>query len=133
MKTTEGLQSGGFVLFLGSRKGSELHPRRLQGRKHSEASLQLQCGGGSHSEDYSGRSSACSACRTLSASEVLRASWCLAVVAGTMLPCGLQSSWLALEDGHAPGGCRPWRIMPAEKLAEFGTFSGKFHACLVCG
>ena len=23
--------------------------------------------------------------------------------------------------------------MPAEKLAEFGTFSGKFHACLVCG
>ena len=28
---------------------------------------------------------------------------------------------------------RPWRIMPAEKLAEFGTFSGKFHACLVCG
>ena len=28
---------------------------------------------------------------------------------------------------------RPWRIMPAEKLAEFGTSSGKFHACLVCG
>ena len=26
---------------------------------------------------------------------------------------------------------RPLRIMPAEKLAEFGTFSGKFHACLV--
>ena len=25
------------------------------------------------------------------------------------------------------------RILPAEKLAEFGTFSGKFHACLVCG
>ena len=24
------------------------------------------------------------------------------------------------------------RIMPAEKFAEFGTFSGKFHACLVC-
>ena len=28
---------------------------------------------------------------------------------------------------------RHMRIMPAEKLAEFGTFSGKFHACLVCG
>ena len=28
---------------------------------------------------------------------------------------------------------RPWRIMPADKLAEFGTFSGKFNACLVCG
>ena len=28
---------------------------------------------------------------------------------------------------------RPWRLMLAEKLAEFGTFSGKFHACLVCG
>ena len=25
------------------------------------------------------------------------------------------------------------RILPAVKLAEFGTFSGKFHACLVCG
>ena len=37
------------------------------------------------------------------------------------------------------GGCtqcadsRHMRIMPAEKLAEFGTFSGTFHACLVCG
>ena len=28
---------------------------------------------------------------------------------------------------------RPLRIMAAEKLAEFGSFSGKFHACLVCG
>ena len=28
---------------------------------------------------------------------------------------------------------RHMRIIPAEKLAEFGTFSGKFHACLVCG
>ena len=27
---------------------------------------------------------------------------------------------------------RHQRIMPAEKLAEFGTFSGTFHACLVC-
>ena len=33
---------------------------------------------------------------------------------------------------HRPGA-RPLRIMPAEKLAEFGTFSGKFHACLVYG
>ena len=34
------------------------------------------------------------------------------------------------------GNClsvRVRRILPAEKLAEFGTFSGKFHACLVCG
>ena len=35
--------------------------------------------------------------------------------------------------GGGGGEGRPWRIMPAEKLAEFGTFSGKFHACLVCG
>ena len=27
---------------------------------------------------------------------------------------------------------RHMRTMPAEKLAEFCTFSGKFHACLVC-
>ena len=33
---------------------------------------------------------------------------------------------------HGPQ-TRHMRIMPAEKLAEFGTFSGKFHACLVCG
>ena len=33
---------------------------------------------------------------------------------------------MAVMGGHL-------RIMPAEKLAEFGTFSGKFHACLVCG
>ena len=26
---------------------------------------------------------------------------------------------------------RPLRITPAEKLPEFGTFSGKCHACLV--
>ena len=102
METTEELQSGGFLLFLGSRKGSALHPRRRQGRRHSEASLQLQCGGGSHSEDYSGRSSAGSACRTLSVSEGHRVSWCRAVVAGTVLPCGLQSWWLALEDGRDP-------------------------------
>ena len=25
---------------------------------------------------------------------------------------------------------RVWRILSADKLAEFGTFSGKFHACL---
>ena len=34
------------------------------------------------------------------------------------------------------GNClsvRVRRILPAEKLAEFGTFSGKFYACLVCG
>ena len=30
-------------------------------------------------------------------------------------------------------GFRHMRIMSAEKLAEFGNFSGKFHACLVCG
>ena len=41
--------------------------------------------------------------------------------------------WPAVFDGTvrdrygiAPG-------VTAEKLAEFGTFSGKFHACLVCG
>ena len=34
---------------------------------------------------------------------------------------------LPRERGRVP------RILPAEKLAEFGTFSGKFHACLVCG
>ena len=30
-------------------------------------------------------------------------------------------------------GGRVQRILAAEKLAEFGNFSGMFHACLVCG
>ena len=37
---------------------------------------------------------------------------------------------------HSTGGlpaARVRRILPAEKLAEFGTFSVKFHAYLVCG
>ena len=40
---------------------------------------------------------------------------------------GFTPAMVSLSRGRA------WRIMPAEKLAEFGTFSGKFHACLVCG
>ena len=47
------------------------------------------------------------------------------------------SSWydyVCMVDQAAAGiTIRHMRIMPAEKLAEFGTFSGKFHACLVCG
>ena len=39
----------------------------------------------------------------------------------------------ALIIAVSPRPLRIIMIMPAEKLAEFGTFSGKFHACLVCG
>ena len=44
---------------------------------------------------------------------------------------GSQVGYMDAANGVILG--RPWRIMPAEKLAEFGTFSGKCHACLVCG
>ena len=46
---------------------------------------------------------------------------------------GTTDALQALHNAWLTSLARPWRIMPAEKLAEFGTFSGKFHACLVCG
>ena len=51
------------------------------------------------------------------------------VVDGVVLPSTVPVPYLSRTVPYN----RPWLIMPVEKLAEFGTFSGKFHACLVCG
>ena len=42
-------------------------------------------------------------------------------------------AWAFRQPWPTSGLTRHRRILPAENLAEFGTFSGKFHACLVCG